>query len=244
MIARSATVTTLDRETTPDGAGYVFARIEALVDQRFDIGDFPFDRQTLALRLEANDTTDAFVFAPDLAGSRISELLRLQSWEIRGLDVTTETRRYDTGFGYDEPGKSYALATLSVQLDRLRSPVLIDDFIGFTFAFLIAAMTFLVPPKELGVRVGMATGSLFAAVFNLYRLGDIVGFRSEFGMVDNLSFLVFALITLTLVISLVSHRLYNARGAEAASRIDGRLGLAAIAIFVGLVTLVVRSAMR
>ncbi|MBA3324204.1 MAG: hypothetical protein H0T41_02625 [Rhodobacteraceae bacterium] len=242
VVARTATVTTLDRERTPDGAGYVFARIEAQVDQRFNLGDFPFDRQTLALHLEASESTARIVFAPDAAGTRVSDFVSLQSWNITGVDVTTDVRTYDTGFGYDEPGESYAMATLSVEMERLRSPVLIDDFIGFTFALLIAAMTFLVPPKELGVRVGMATGSLFAAVFNLYRLGDTVGFRAEFGMVDNLSFLVFGAITTTLVISLVAHRLSTTRGIEQANRVDNRLGLAAILVFSVLVTLVVRSA--
>ena len=48
------------------------------------------------------------------------------------------------------------------------------------------------PPSELGVRVGMMTSSIFAAVFNRYRLEDAIGFDAVFGLVDQVSFLTFS----------------------------------------------------
>ena len=85
--------------------------------------------------------------------------------------------------------------------------MLIDDFLGFTFAFLITALTFVVSCTELGLRVGMTTGSLFAAVTNLLRLDDAVGFKPDFGLIDRLAFLIFGAIVTSLLISLDHNRL-------------------------------------
>ena len=59
--------------------------------------------------------------------------------------------------------------------------MLIDDFLGFVFAFVTTSLTFLVSATELGLRIGMNTGALFAAVVNLGRLHEFAGFRPDFG---------------------------------------------------------------
>ena len=213
------------------------------MDQEYDFRDFPFDRQRLLLRLEAVEKVDELRFVPDTDDTRVSEYLRLLGWTVDGIALETTQHAYDTGFGYwTGRDDDFSQVVLTVDLTRVRSPVVIDDFLGFTFAFLITSLTFVVSCTELGLRVGMSTGSLFAAVINLNRLDDAVGFKPDFGLVDRLAFLIFGTILTALLISLTTHRLSKTRSPEAANRIDTRVGVAMLAVSLCLIAWTVRDA--
>jgi hypothetical protein len=244
FIARQAAISELETEDAPGGGTYTFARIEAYVDQEFDFRDFPFDRQKLTLRIEAADRTQNLRFVPDVEDTRASDYLRLLGWEVGQVTLDTTEHRYETDFGYWTGGDDlFSQILLNVEVARERSPVLIDDFLGFTFAFLITGLTFVVSCTELGLRVGMTTGSLFASVVNLNRLDDAVGFKPDFGLVDRLAFLIFGAIVTSLLISLSTHRLAKRIEPERANKIDTALGAANVTIFFVLIVLTVRAAM-
>ncbi len=252
VIARSVKIGEVEAEPMPGGGAYTFARIEATVDHEFDFRSFPFDAQRLLIRMEAAESEDAFRFVPDRDDTGVSEYLRLVGWTIDGATLRTESHRYGSAFGYwSGAGEVYPQAILEIDITRVRSPVLIDDFLGFTFAFLLTGLTFVVSCTELGLRVGMTTGSLFAAVTNLVRLDDAVGFKPEFGMVDRIAFLIFGAIVLSLMISLTTNRMSKQgdtdeekeRAKARANRIDTTVGLLNLALFLGLIAWTVRSAM-
>lgn len=244
VIARTVTFSEVETEPAPGGGSYTFARIEAYVDQEYDFRDFPFDSQRLSLRLEAVDKTDELRFVPDTEDTRVSEYLRLLGWNVDGIALETTEHAYNTGFGYwTGRDDDFSQIVLSLDLTRVRSPVLIDDFLGFTFAFLITSLTFVVSCTELGLRVGMSTGSLFAAVINLNRLDDAVGFKPDFGLVDRLAFLIFGTILTALLISLTTHRLSKRRSPEEANRIDTVVGLVTLGIYLSLIVATVYAAM-
>jgi hypothetical protein len=238
-----------ESEPAPGGGSYTFARIEAEVDQEFDFRDFPFDSQRLSLRLEAADSADGLRFVPDRADTQISDYLSLVGWRVDGVALDTAEHAYDTNFGY-WAGRGATFSQILVQVDvtRVRSPVLFDDFIGFTFAFLVTALTFFVSCTELGLRVGMTTGSLFAAVTNLVRLDEAVGFKPEFGLVDRLAFLIFGAIVTALVISLATNRLSKHGDPDAAktraNRIDTVLGVLNMTVFLALIVWTVHGVAR
>jgi hypothetical protein len=243
VVARTVTLSEVETEPTPSGGSYTFARIDAYVDQEYDFRDFPFDRQRLVLRLEAVEKVDELRFVPDTEDTRVSEYLRLLGWTVDGIALETTQHAYDTGFGYwTGRDDDFSQVVLTVDLTRVRSPVVIDDFLGFTFAFLITSLTFVVSCTELGLRVGMSTGSLFAAVINLNRLDDAVGFKPDFGLVDRLAFLIFGTILTALLISLTTHRLSKSRTPEEANRIDTRVGVAMLAVSLCLIGWTVREA--
>jgi hypothetical protein len=243
IVARSVTIAETTVEPSPDGGTYTFARIEAYADQEFDFRDFPFDRQRLTLRMEASENTDALRFAPDLEDSHVSEYLTLIGWRVEGMAIETAEHVYETNFGYWQGrGDAFAQLLLTVEVARVRSPVFIDDFLGFTFAFVVTALTFVVSCTELGLRVGMTTGSLFAAVTNLVRLDDAVGFKPAFGLVDRLAFLIFGAIVTSLVISLATHRLAKRGDPDRANRLDTALGLTNLGVYLALIAWTMRGA--
>jgi hypothetical protein len=241
--ARTSTVTVIETDPLPGGGTYTYLRIEAVVPQEFAFDDFPFDRQRLLLRLEAAEDVGTMRFKPDTDDTGIADDLDLLGWDIGGVALLVSERPYDSGFGW--PGArhaSYSVATLSLDVARMRSPVLLNSFLGFAFAFIVTGLTFFVRPSELGLRVGMTTGSLFAALLNLNRLQDAQGFRPNFGLVDRLAFLVFVAILLSLAVSLWTHRVART-DPDRADRIDTGAGAAVMLVFAVLIFLTVRASL-
>ncbi len=207
LVARTASIDAIDTEPAPGGGSYTYARIEAEVPQEFDFRDFPFDRQRLTVRMEASETVEDLHFVPDHEDTDASDYLPMLGWTLDGISIDVQEHAYDSDFGYwTGRGAGYSQIQLSLDISRERSPVLIDDFLGFVFAFMITSLTFLVSATELGLRIGMNTGALFAAVVNLGRLHESAGFRPDFGLVDRLAFLVFGAILCSLIIAITMHR--------------------------------------
>jgi hypothetical protein len=244
VIARDYTISEVQTGPAPEGGVYTTAFIEAEVDQSFDLDHFPFDRQRLGLRLEAAEQTDAMRFVPDAEPPQVADYLQLLGWRIEGVTLIPAEHGYSVRYGLGGDGdQNFSQITLAVDVERHRSTVIFDDFIGFTFAFLITALTFVVPCSELGLRVGMTTGSLFAAVVNLNRLLDEVGFRTEFGLVDRLAFLIFGAILTSLVISISTHKIAKRRSVEEANRLDTWLGAINLSVFLAAILWTLRGAL-
>ena len=183
-------------------------------------------------------------FVADTEDTRVSEYVRFLGWDVDGVTLETTEHSYDTDFGYwtgidDE----YSQILLSVDVTRVRSPVLIDDFLGFTFAFLItgADLRGVVhrtrAARRNEHRLAVRSG------YQPSRLDDAVGFKPDFGLVDRLAFLIFGTIVTALLISLTTHRLSKWRSPEEANRIDTRVGAAMLSVSLCLIGWTVREAM-
>ena len=245
LIARTASIDEIDTEPAPGGGSYTYARIEAEVPQEFDFRHFPFDRQRLTVRMEASETVEDLRFVPDHEDTDASDYLPLLGWTLDGVSIDVEEHAYDSDFGYwTGRGAGYSQVQLSLDVSRERSPVLIDDFLGFVFAFMITSLTFLVSATELGLRIGMNTGALFAAVVNLGRLHESAGFRPDFGLVDRLAFLVFGAILCSLIIAITTHRFAKRGDADRVNRINSAIGAAMVLSFGVLIALTLRGSLN
>jgi hypothetical protein len=236
VLSRSASISEVESGPAPGGGTYTTARIEATVNQEYSLLDFPFDEQRLSLRLEAAETTEVFRFVPDTEPPQIDDYVSLVDWTIEGVSLEQTDHAYSVRYGLGGDGdQEFSQIAVHVDVKRARSPVLIDDFLGFIFAFLVTSLTYLVPCTELGLRIGMTTGSLFAAVVNLNRLIDAGGYKAEFGLVEQLGFLIFGAILISLLISIGTKHLSDRIGVERANRVDTTLGMINMAIFLVLI---------
>ncbi|MEI4470804.1 hypothetical protein [Frigidibacter sp. MR17.24] len=228
ILAREVVVTPFVRSRRPDGSVYAVVAFRVVVDHAFDLRRYPFDRQHLSLPIEAAETADRIVLVPDRADSVISDEVHLPGWRIGALALGAAERRYDTGFGHRAGQPAFSRVTLGIGIDRRVSPLLFEKFTGFFVALVIAGLTLLVPVEELGTRIGMTTGAIFAAVFNRYRFEDAIGFDASFGTVDQVTFLTFSMILGMLLLSLLSHRARRraepGAPARAVARRDARRG--------------------
>ena len=235
--ARSLSLSSIYTEPAPTGGTYTYARLDAVVPQEYNYDAFPFDRQRLQLRIDASDSVNYMRFVPDADDSGIASDRLLNGWTVDGMSVEVENRTYGSNFGYwTDRDSAYDQLVVSVDVTRKRSPVLIDDFLGFTFAFIVTGLTFLLSCTDVGMRVGMTTGSLFAAVVNLNRLHDAAGFRPGFAMVDRLAFLVLGAIVGSLLITIFTHRM-SKHDVQRANRIDTILGTGLLVV-IGLLIVV------
>ena len=244
IIARSSSSTLYRRTALADGATYTLIRFGALVNQAFQIPPYPFDSQSLRLSVEAADVETGITFVPDESDSRIADFVHAPGWRVSGLSFASQDVTYDTGFGFRDAAPTFSRLTLAIDLERNRSLLLFEKFTGFFVGLIITAAVFAVPPSELGVRVGMMTSSIFAAVFNRYRLEDAIGFDAVFGLVDQVSFLTFSAILSGLGVSLLSHHLRTSQGRQGVERTDRRLGATVMLIHGVLIALAFAAAMN
>ena len=81
-------------------------------------------------------------FVPDHEDTDASDYLPLFGWTLDGVSIDVQEHAYDSDFGYwTGRGAAYSQVQLSLDVSRERSPVLIDDFLGFVFAFMITSLT-------------------------------------------------------------------------------------------------------
>ncbi len=244
VLARQSQISPAERMLLPDGSLYVSATIDAVVDHDYDVRDYPFERDTMVLKLESNQDTSELSFVPDSANSRIADFADLPGWRIDGLQVGTELHTYDTGFGHRTTLPTFSRLNIAVDVSRNRSLLILGKFTGYLIAFLITGLVFAVPPGELGIRLGMTTSSIFAAVFNRYRLEDAIGFDAVFGLVDQATLLTFSAILWAVALSLIAHRrLLRGDERAAVARSDRRLGAVVMVVHLALLAAAFASAL-
>ena len=244
VLARSSSIKNYYEERGADGRSYTSVRVDAVVDQEFSLTEFPFDEQNLLLRLEAGDTIDRIRFVPDAQPPEIADYIALVDWTLSSASLTATEHRYTTRFGLDETGpQEFSQLELTIAAARTQTGVVIDDFLGFIFSFIITGLIYFVPTTELGTRIGMTTGSLFAALLNLNRLLDAAGYKAEFGLVERLGFLIFGAILCSLLISIAMKRVATKWGVERADRIDAVLGVIVMSAFLAAILWVLRVGM-
>lgn len=212
------------REVMEDGAVYTLLRVDATVDHRYDLRNFPFDRQSLRIPLETPLTADRLVLAPDRDGATAAEILSLNEWDVTSLSLHEAEITYPTAFGKAE-SKPFSRLYFQIELERKRSPLVLEKFIGYMMSLLIIALVYLVPNDMLAVRVGMITSAILTAVGNRYGLDAQIGAEANLGLIDQLSLIVFAAVFSALAVSLTCYRLQLERTAEAARRANKLSGI-------------------
>lgn len=172
ILARRAGIEAVQQAPLGDGSTFTGLRIEATLDQAFDLRDFPFDRQTLRVNVETEVPADRLRFVPDEQDTRLADYLVVNGWNVTGLRFEERVIRYNTEFGvWTAP--DFSRLSLLIDIERQRSALVIEKFIGYTMALLVTALIFLVPTDQIGVRIGMATTAVFAAVGNRYGLDTL-----------------------------------------------------------------------
>lgn len=221
---RTSSIKDIARTVLPDGNDYAAQEFSIVTDQVFDLRHYPFDRQSLNLRLESVRDKTQIILAPDLTDTRIADFATMQEWNFDGFRFHASDIGYDTKFGYRQTLPQFSRLTFIMDISRKTSAMVIEKFLGFTLAFVISCMIYLFATDDLGIRVGIATGSIFAAVYNRYSLDGKIGFDSSFGLTDQISLIAFSAIGTALLVSIYVRRKRERDGAAIAERFDNRLG--------------------
>ncbi len=244
LLVRSGSTEVFAQRDLPDGASYTAVAFDGVVDHPFDVREYPFDEQRLVFQVEAAKSIGVIKFVPDNTDSRVADFVRAPGWRTGALELAATDVTYDTGFGVRTGRPTFSRLAVSLDLERNLSPFLFEKFTGFFVAFVITVLVVFVPIDEFGTRVGMTTGSVFAAVFNRYRMEDATGFDAVFGLVDQVSMLTFSVILQILILTLVVHRRSINHGSWHAVDLNRRVGAVIIGVHVALGVLVFVLALR
>ncbi|PKQ67466.1 ligand-gated ion channel [Raineya orbicola] len=193
-----------------DSRNWYQFKIQATMTQKWNISNFPFDKQTLQILIE-NPQFDAqsLIFLPDTSGKSFDPNLEVAGWKITNFKVKTRINRYNTTFGdYTAPKNESNYAQFAIVIDIKRDAwgLFFKLFLGMYVAFAISYVSFFIDPSHAEPRFGLPVGGLFAGVGNKYVIDSYLPEGSTLTIVDWLHGLTFIMIFVIIAFSALSLR--------------------------------------
>jgi len=199
----------------------------------WQLKNYPFDRQTLLIELEAGLDTSKMIMKAAPGNFKIYQNMHLPGWHIIGYSATETTAPYNSDFGERKlHGKSsYSRITYQVNIARDCWGLFFKLLIGLYISFAVAYLVFFVPPAR-DQRFGLSIGGLFAAVGNKYVMDNNIPSSISFSFVDKIHDLTFIFILATLVLSVCSLRIAEKGNNPKAERFDKRSAVTVLSLYV------------
>ncbi len=178
------------------------------VIKKWNVKDFPFDRQELNIALGYSFDTSTFKVEADVLNSKIDPDFILAGWNIDDVIFSRQNKTYKTSFGDPllKDGKSvYPEFNADIFISRSNSIMTLMKLImGLIIAFTISCCVFFIKPINTDPRFGLCVGGLFTAVGNKYITDSIVPSTNEMTLIDNLHLMTFISIFLVIIQSVIS----------------------------------------
>lgn len=188
----------------------------------YDLRNFPFDRHKLVLGLEEGvDDSSRLRYVLDTKNSGISPAIRDPEWNLGPLKGSLSEVNYPTNFGDPAlpPGSAsrYSHIDFEVAMERADRTSFFKLAIPAYVATLLALISLLMHAREdedvLNPRVALLAGSLFAIVFNLRAIDEVVGATPSTTLMDLIHFSSLALVLAVTVYSIAANYV-RSRGAD------------------------------
>jgi hypothetical protein len=202
-------------------------KVRAIVQQDWDLSNFPFDRHVLEIEMEEGfDTAATLTYRPDTANSGYNEEIEIPGWRITDFRLTERTVDYPSDFGdpaLSEGGSSYSRLVASMEIQRQNTTVFFRLISAACVAMGIALLTFLMLPTDVGVftaRMTVLVGALFATVISMQFGEQTLGATLRVSLVDKIHILTLIYIFVAVVMTLISRKLCASEETERARRGD------------------------
>lgn len=219
-------------EADQNGTRWGYRELAAVVNKDWDTRQFPFDHHTLTIRIdETISDLDTLKYVPDAKGSHIDPRVKIPGWRITGVRLETHTIEYPTRFGDPDPRKPsshWAEAWLLIDVRRNGLGIFLKIILVAYIAFALVMLSFLMDAPVFSSRISMLVGCLFATVVNMRASESVIGRTDSFTLVDQIHLLVAFFIFVSAVVALATRH----TEAQRARRIDRRIAIASVAIFV------------
>ena len=223
-------------DVMPDGEVVYRQRIWGGFSQRFDLREFPFDRQTLRIPLvSASYSSDQVVLIDDDdAPSGVRQPLSLPDWRVLGWSLNSIDLRLSEHLA--------ARSTLMVTVDvaRFHGYYIFKIFLPLLLIVIMAGIAFWIDPSETGPRISVAVTSMLTLIAYRFMIGHLLPVVSYLTTMDVFILGATTLVFLTLIQAVTTSFLAKSGRAPLAMRLDkvARLAFAAavLALF-GLLVL-------
>ena len=226
--ARSSEALDSYRQSVPDKGFWDQLKYSAVLDQNWDVTNYPFDRQKIRIIIESADA-DArkLQFVPDIEGTKLRRDLTLAGWKIEGMKVFSSSEFYETAYGdptMNSVGPSiYPRVTVEIDVKRNGWRLLLSTFIGFGLAIALAGIVLASSAFrhtsdviDIGAQLAIGTGALFSTIGSGYIMQSGLPPTTDFSLADAFQLTAFTVTFLTMLMIFVVHVLRRRRMREAA----------------------------
>jgi hypothetical protein len=222
--ADRATRTVPSTLSRPQGA-WSQVKVSGTFRQLWNFSDFPFDRQTVSVVIEEGVfDSSSFAYRLDRRNSSYDPEIEVPGWHVTGFDVHQRIQPYHTTFGdplLTRGGHSdYPRVVAELYLQRAHPAMTFFTMtVAMYAAVLLALVSFFLHPdtmSDLGARMGLLAGALFAAVLNMLQASSEIGEPEGLSLLDQLHVVAFALIVVATALGIRS-RLRIERGVDPAA---------------------------
>ena len=224
--ARSMTVTLEDRRKLANDENYAVARVDAVINAKFDVGAFPFDRHRLQITIESPFEDDYLIYEVDHDASMLDPDVFSPAWRLSNFQLREYRKKYPTSFGLPErTDDRYSTVIAEVVAERIGWRVAVDYFIGFMVCVLLCLFGYFVPANTLQVRMTLATSATFAAVGNKYIVNSLTETSVTAPLVNVAVITSFAMLLIYISVSIRCARLIENGQRNAAARLNRTAGI-------------------
>ena len=238
-------VTLEDRRKLGNGENYAVARVDAIVNQMLDTSTFPFDRHRLRIEIESPYEDEYLNFAVDRESSLLDPDAFSPGWRLQNFSIHEERVQYPTTFGLKERANNrYSRVVVEVYAERIGWRIAVDYFIGFIVSALISMLGYLIPPRELSVRVSLAMTATFTAVGNKYVVNTLTETSVSARLANVAIVTSFGMILALIATSIVCERMIVAGHGDRAIRLNRNVGAAAVTAYALVIAFFIWRALR
>lgn len=198
---------------------YGQVRVQAVLNQPWDVDRFPLDSQTIRIQIEDSEmTAERVVYVADSDNSTINPDVDISGYDLVGNRAAVEAHRYRTNYGDITLPKNhesvYSRYTHSIVLERPDSVYYIKTFSTIFISSLVAFLAFMVKPVDLDPRFGLGIGALFAVVASYFVIASDLPRSSGFTLSDRVNLASMGMIFLSLMQSALSLMIYERNAAK------------------------------
>jgi hypothetical protein len=237
--ARTTTITPEDRRRLADGENYVVARVDAVINETFDTGAFPFDQHRLAIAIESPFEDDYVVYDVDHEASMLDPAAFSPGWRLVGFNVREMRKQYPTSFGLTErSGDRYSTLVAEVVAQRIGWRVAVDYFIGFIVCVLLCLLGYFIPVNLLAARTTLLTAATIAAVGNKYVINSLAETNVTARLVNVAVISAFAMVLIYMLASVRCERIAESGHRARADRLNRNIGVGSAIVYVLVMTFV------
>ena len=237
--ARSTSITPEDRRRLPNGENYVVARVDAVINETFDTGAFPFDQHRLEIAIESPFEDDYVVYEVDREASMLDPAAFSPGWRLVDFKVHEMRKQYPTSFGLTErSGDRYSTLVAEVVAQRIGWRVAIDYFIGFIVCVLLCLLGYFIPVNLLAARTTLLTAATIAAVGNKYVVNSLAETNVTAQLVNVAVISAFAMVLIYMLASVRCERIAERGDRARADRLNRNIGIGSAIVYALVMSLV------
>lgn len=188
------------KRTDKKSVNFSNQKCKAEMIKDWNVTNFPFDKQSLQIKIESSLEEHDITLLPDVANSSIDSSLFMEDWQISNFNLANGTTTYNTNYGDPNITKAeskYSYINATISMNRKNPYMIFFKLLTVLFAsFIIICSAFFLEPDNT-TRFGVATGSLFAAVSNKNFAASVAPSSNGNTLMDsihNFTFLCFILV--------------------------------------------------